>query len=395
MVNKVLDSLVSKFLNIYFEIIYFIKSYLVFSKSNNNAIVVISELNVPRIGRLLKFLVPLRTEKFYILVHYKKFHSKYSLDNNVKVILFKSRWHLHYLIKKIKPKLIHGVESRSVFPSVALNFKNIPFIFDFQDLYTIYYDRQPPQKWLRQNLKYERACLTNSDYLISYSLEFIPVRKKIGLNKSKKVLYFPFYLDDELLRNDENLNYENRTIQLVYLGGISAINEVNSFNFKLIGDKLLGQNININIYPSPNIDKKIIQEYLNLQHPNLTLHESINQDELPEVISKYDFGLVPFFNMDGFLSPTKFRYSTTLKLFNYLEAGIPVIVGTDTEYQAWIVNHYKVGLAVNNEKFENLSNILDSIDYSNLKMNSDDFQNKMKMSVHINKVNNIYNKLIK
>lgn len=362
-------------------------------KNFNDVILFISEMNVPRLNRQLKYLTKIRKEEIIVFIRKDKFFSKFKDKNtDYKIILFRNEYHLEYLIKAFKNiKLIHGCESRSIYPYVATKFPNIPFIYDFQDLYINYYGFNPKQIWIKKNLPFEKTCLKHASHLISYSLEIIPARKTYQLSK-KPTLYFPFYLDDESIQFKKKK--QASIIEIVYVGGISDIIETSSFNMYNLVKTYNNLNLILHIYPSPSTPQYIIENYKKLNLSNLVIHESVSQKILSEEISKYDFGIIPFHKVEGFISDTKFKYSTTLKLFNYLEAGLPVIVSEYTSYQAWIVNHYKIGKTLKDNQFQDLYTILRNLNYKELKEAIKNYQKNNLLSNNINKINNIYTKII-
>ena len=73
----------------------------------------------------------------------------------------------------------------------------------------------------------------------------------------------------------------------------------------------------------------------------------MSQQQLVKELSQYHFGILPFFKSLSQQSDLKLKYATTLKLFNYLEAGIPTIVSEDIIYQNWILNRYNCGISIN------------------------------------------------
>lgn len=351
---------------------------------------------MPRLGRLLKYLKRIRSEKFVVFVHKDKFYTQFSnTDTSIEYITYRSRYDLLYKLKQFKNiRLIHGVESRSVYPSIGLKIKDVPFVFDFQDLYTIYFDDEPTQKWIKRNLPFERACLSMASGYISYSLELIPARKKLKI-KTKNVLYFPFFLDDEtIIRKKPNININK--IKLVYAGNVSPIKSQDSFNLTLLYDYIKDSNVFLHILPSPTIKKETLKEYIEFSktHPNFIMEASVSQNELPKKLSEFDYGFIPFYKSENFLSDTKFKYSTTLKLFNYLEAGIPIILMNYTQYQSWIIKHYNIGISIDKNDLMTLSNKLSSLDYNKLTENVNLYQKHNLLSKHIYKVSKLYDQLI-
>jgi len=73
---------------------------------------------------------------------------------------------------------------------------------------------------------------------------------------------------------------------------------------------------------------------------------------------------MPFFKANSGQSELKHKYATTLKMFNYMEAGIPILVSADVEYQSWIVNRYGMGFAVpHKEDFADIRRLINVVPY--------------------------------
>jgi hypothetical protein len=128
---------------------------------------------------------------------------------------------------------------------------------------------------------------------------------------------------------------------------------------------ITAQNIHFHIYPSPTQDDDL-SDYVELasQNPYFHWHDAVPQLLMITELKKYDFGIIPFFVEEmGKLSTDKFRASTSLKLFNYLEAGIPVIVSRDLEHKSQIVRRYGIGICIGKTDLPQLSNLLQTLNY--------------------------------
>ncbi|HEY5564374.1 MAG TPA: hypothetical protein VIL33_02205, partial [Rhodothermia bacterium] len=111
-----------------------------------------------------------------------------------------------------------------------------------------------------------------------------------------------------------------------------------------------------------------IEEYYRIDAANeyFHLHAPVPQSKLAGELQQFDFGILPFFEGHSGLREEKMRFSTTMKLFNYLEAGLPVIVSRDLEYQAWILNRGGVGLAISASDIADLRRLIEATDYAAL-----------------------------
>jgi hypothetical protein len=62
----------------------------------------------------------------------------------------------------------------------------------------------------------------------------------------------------------------------------------------------------------------------------------------------------------------KLDMCTSNKFFNYLEAGIPIIVSDELKFMSWIVKRYQIGIVVKKEELNNLKNIIFEHDYNQM-----------------------------
>ena len=74
------------------------------------------------------------------------------------------------------------------------------------------------------------------------------------------------------------------------------------------------------------------------------------------------------------------RTASSLKLFNYLEGGLPVIVSAELEFMAWLVKRYKIGFAIQKEDVVNLKKMVIAYDYRELQKNV--IEARQKLSYH-------------
>lgn len=358
----------------------------------------VAETNVPRIERMLAMMKSAGfSEKLIFIGSKGKFRSEFfKRCPDITCITVEHAWQVEAVVRKFTHvKLIHCFESRSLFPWHAMTAagKNIPVIFDFQDLYTNYTGDNALPAWLRENLWFEKECLKNATALISYSLEWIPARKSLGLPR-KKVLYFPFFLDDAEIRTARPTKNVGE-IHLVYAGGIAAADRNISFNMTLTEQKIRGSNVFLHVYPSPTSVDEVIESYFQYaaRHPNLIMHHPVNNNELSGVLNQYDFGIIPFFKTLEYQSSNKYRYSSALKIFNYMEAGLPVIIASDVEYQAWLIRHYAAGIAIDSSNLSDLPLILQKQKKSDFFTGIQKVQDSLKLSKHIHKIQQLYKEL--
>ena len=167
--------------------------------------------------------------------------------------------------------------------------------------------------------------------------------------------------------------------------------------FQYIIEEFKKQKIHLHLYAAPGTLPDDINEYKNIekQNPFLHMHPTVHQSKLAQELSQYDFGLIPFFFKDTIHSWEKFKYSTSLKLFNYAEAGIPIISTKDIVFQSWIVERYGMGITINKSDIPDLKSIIGKTDYSLLLKNIEKNRPAISLSRHLPRLLEFYKKIQK
>jgi glycosyltransferase involved in cell wall biosynthesis len=373
--------------------------------SNQRLIVYVGGSLYPRIPRLAKWTKKNGDYVTVLLCRKEGYFEKYINKDIEHTILFRNKWHLKRIIKNLPaPYIVHGFAPKSDYPYFAMNFfkkyhPGVPFVADYQDVYAVYYGITPTQRWLKHELPFEKECLQHADAIVAHSLEPCEGMKLWHIKTKAKRLYFPLYCDnDEFCNQKQPLTDDN--IHLVYAGGVVASYRDKSHygdtQFHWLIDILSKQKIHFHIYPSPVVPKFDREEYEEMarNNPYFHYHPTISQEELPEEISKYHYGIMPFFRGFSNQSELKRKYATTLKLFNYLEAGLPILVGSGVDYQGWMIERYKLGMVINKpEDFNTIRQQINSVPYSTQLENVLKNRQELSLQKHIPSLIKLYNSL--
>jgi len=345
------------------------------NKANAKVITYVGESLPPRIARVAKWSKRFDTFTTVLLCHKKGYVEKFSNPGIDYTYLFRNQWHLKRFIKSLpEPYVIHGFAPKSKYPYIAKTFWKkinpaIPFVIDYQDVFTIYYGTTPKYNWLKEELPYEKDCLAEADGIVANSLEPREGMRILNIKKSAKRIFFPLYTDNDAFLNPEK-KFSTDDIHLVYAGGVMGSHRdkvhYGSTQFYWLIEYLEEQKIHFHIYPSPSVIKADYEEYEQIAKKSTYFHyhSPVSQTELSKELAKYHYGLMPFFLGASGQSDLKQKYATTLKLFNYVESGIPILVAADVQYQSWIVNRYSLGKTVNNkEDFKDVRKLIGDIPY--------------------------------
>ena len=358
-------------------------------------IVFVGDGMVPRISRMAKWIK--RDGRFFTVLITNKigYVEKFSNREWDGVFLFRNQYHLMRILKQIKGVyLYHGFAPKSFYPDFVRQFVKEPFLIDMQDVYACYYGLNPGTRWIKAELPHEKNCLQLSDGLIGHSLEPNVALRKYGKTKPPS-LFFPLYCDNDCFRgNEKRPDAEN--IHFVYAGGVAGShrdkNHYGSIQFHELIKILDNQHIHFHIYPSPSNFKADYEEYVQIAQISeyFHFHAPVSQEALTAELSKYHFGLLPFFSMHSKQSKDKYKYATSLKLFNYIEAGIPVLVSEDLIYQSWIVRRYHAGISIGKEDLTRIGEVVLRQDYSKLVADLIQQREKIALKVHIPRLLNFY-----
>ncbi|MBI2004029.1 hypothetical protein HYS72_01040 [Candidatus Pacearchaeota archaeon] len=161
--------------------------------------------------------------------------------------------------------------------------------------------------------------------------------------------------------------------------------------FKNIIREITFQKIHLHIYGKSLLNNKyFLKEEKNNSY--FHYHDKVSPDELNKEISNYHYGLVSdFFNK--LINPLWLKTSIGNKMYNYLEAGLPIIMTNDLQAMADIVKKHKIGICIDYKDIKELKNILKGIDYEKLQKNIKVAQKELNISNLIKDLESFYEKV--
>lgn len=326
-----------------------------------------------RIGRMAKWVT--RQSDFECILIAEKQRFTPQLSNKVfhKTLLYRNKWQLRAIIKKY-------ANEQNVFhlfgPPYDCSYEVIQYLkskqlkpktfFDYQDLQITNFGLNPPFAYMKEDIKKEPYVLNNVDTIVSHSLEVQTAKKYYGNIKPRK-LFFPLYVDNDVFKDKDSRSKDE--IHLVYAGGVYSKFQNKAFfggqQFHWLIEKLEKQKIHLHIYPTPTNRRSHLIDYIEYDKTlkYFHLHDTVSQANLTEELNQYDYGIIPFFNHTNDKLDDKRHYSTTLKLFNFIEAGIPVIMSKDTWFQNFMARRYHANVSLEYEEFDHLREIINAHDY--------------------------------
>ncbi|MFN8308925.1 MAG: hypothetical protein U0T73_03085 [Chitinophagales bacterium] len=355
----------------------------------------------PRMARIVKWLKRFYPIRAVLLCHQDGYAPLFSNNSFDEVLLFRNKWHLLRLLNQQPlPHVVHAFGPKSFYPDVARLFYSgkAKFIYDMQDVLAIYYGLQAPIQWFRNEFPHEKNCLQFADGLVSHGLEPIPASKLYHISQKKNRIFFPLLCDDDVLvNNPKPLTLEN--ISVVYAGEIQGKNrdskQFGNVQFFHLAEKFGAQKVHFHVYATPHSYLLYGDEYREVekQNPYFHLHAPVAQKDLPAELSKYHFGIIPFFESYTALRHDKNYYSTSLKLFNFIEAGIPILVSEDIGFQNWMACRYSAGISITEADLSSIRQKIETIDYPALIKGLIQSRPKLSLKNNIYRIKNLYDKV--
>jgi hypothetical protein len=366
-------------------------------------VVFVGDLLQARIVRMAKWLS--RTGQYEVIMVIWKpgFSNEFFSEEAGRAILVENDWHLRSVLRSIQGiDLIHGFGPPSHMANVAR--KHLPmvrFIHDLQDVRGSYFKKEEVKPKERQELSDEKEAMQHCRALVCHSLE--PRRGFVAhdIVQRPDTLYFPLYCDDDAFQKPAEGKNLDGEIHFAYAGGVAGSHRPKRLygiiQFHSFIETLTEQKLHFHIYPSPTNIRADYEEYerMSVDNPYFHFHDPIPQSVLSKELSQYHFGVLPFFHGDSGLSEYKFRYATTLKLFNYIEAALPIVVSRDLTYQSWMVARHRAGIVVDKSDLQRLREIVRLKPYHEQVQDLLHNRSRLALSGKIGSLVSLYEKVLK
>ena len=243
--------------------------------------------------------------------------------------------HLGSCIKKIKPSVILVYDSHELFHSWPLNASNFN---SFSIMLKSYVVRKLQIRREKRNSKYIDQIITVNDSLANDLQKYMKAKRKICVvrnipEKSSMVE------KTDILR--EKFGIPSTTKILVFIG---ANIYARTLNLEQVIDEFANvEGKAIVFICGENKNAEPIHEYVKAKNvANVYFHGIIPPGDIPSFLSSADAGLVPTWNKNDM----SYWYALDNKLFEYINAGIPVLAIQQPEYRN-IVEDHNCGVCVN------------------------------------------------
>jgi len=268
-------------------------------------------------------------------------------------------WQILALLDELRPDVAHlfvNYNNARMLPVVL--YAPSPVVYDPYDCLRGMFEPEYQVNWLE--LEAERICFACADHICARSLEPLCLRRHFGY-RMPATTYFPEYCWRPP-RQREPRQVRNEELHLVYCGGVwpedrYPAGEYCYAQYIEIGRALARQRIHLHIYPAPLAGMVDFDCFFSLylqedgSNPYFHFHRSLPYPELVREMVQYDAAMHVMgaaINSDmGRVTYLKLDYSTSNKLFDYIESGLPVIIHKG-KHQRSIVRHYGQTIEINN-----------------------------------------------
>jgi hypothetical protein len=264
----------------------------------------------------------------------------------------KNPWHMLRVIHELRPDVIHAfIHEDNLWMLPILSRATAPIVYDPYDCLRGMLTRD--YQYSRLQLRAERRWFAESAHLCARSLEPRYLRRHEGY-AIPPATYFPEYCWQDPLPRKPRALKGMEDLHVVYCGGIWPEDRYSAAaggyaQYIEMGRILAEQRIHLHLYPAappagvPH--RQFFALYLqeSTRNPFFHIYLTLPYKELMRALPQYDAAihiLGPGINtMLGSATPAKKDCSSANKLFDYMEAGLPVIIH-EGRHQRGLVRHY-------------------------------------------------------
>ncbi|WP_419771193.1 MAG: hypothetical protein ACNI3C_05205 [Candidatus Marinarcus sp.] len=205
------------------------------------------------------------------------------------------------------------------------------------------------------------------------------------LNKIKKVcfnpLFYMHFVEEKYFIDSSNIDYDSN-LKFVFTGAVRVL-EKNDHRvlqgqdlFKVFSKLTEYLDCSVDVWSSQFIAEQTKNDlYVN---NNIYIHDFIVHSKIVETISSYHFGVISrSFDMTDDVAELFREHDKShifAKFMTYIAAGLPIIVQDRCSAISNIVEKYNIGIVFKMENISNLKNIINNINYGQMRKNVRSFQ---------------------
>ena len=323
---------------------------------------------------------------------------------------------LGLLIKRLKPDIFHvqcWMWEYLMAYFVDKHRSHGKLVCEFYDIGTIYAPREHMVKvwwdqWVDLDRAMERYIFRHADGIVHRFPPAVIDDHAAAFGASTRHVEIQQFACPEYVRyGDEGaLSETERPIRLVYMGGLIPRSDKHppemfpEWGHPEAWRVLLSAGFNIDIYNSMfrqlNDPALAVFRDLEQEFDGFRLLPGVPQDRLTETISGYDFGLL-LAEMDkesSWCTDVQFDTCVGTKLYNYLEAGLPVLVNAEYAYMTEIVEANGVGFGIHSRDLAGAPDKIRAFDRVAARSKIRVFNEQTGMNVQISRLTTLYDDIL-
>lgn len=374
---------------------------MVFSASPKPVLLFIGKEANFRVLKIAKWLHSTGRFRLVLALHHT---SIFNHSNNPffdEVIRYRNGVHLKRLAALSNAPVLYAFTSAPGYAEIAMkNFKGKK-VFDAYDCLVVYYGLNPHLRWMKNEVPAEGACFRLADYVCARNLESAESMRMYGLPAPPNIVFSDYCDNDSFSLNQKGALTPDSEIHLVYSGGLYGRSARASShgieNFDEVVEALTPNRIHWHLYPTPFAPLSYYHDFIEdaKRIEFLHIYPSVSQAKLGVELSRYHFGILPHFkDPSSSILPAKLKYGTSNKFFNFLEAGLPIIVSAEMTYMAWLVKRYNIGIVIERSDLKMLRNKIVAADYEALQRNVLQVRDKLGMKNNLPRLVRFFERMV-
>jgi len=215
----------------------------------------------------------------------------------------------------------------------------------------------------------QRYCIEHADALCCRDLRVQYVSRVFGYKRPRKTIFFPDYCWDFPEDSEPPVPHNSHEIHVVLIGsfGIEKFGGTDD-GYLDIAERFAQQGIHLHIYlrdlgwskSHPLQFNELFSDYIALSQrtPFFHLHQPVPMEDVVSELRKYDMGISVVRGKsygENLLSMTdaSLRLTGSLRIMDYLDAGLPVILNKEKKFQYSVLARYGLAVSATPELLEN------------------------------------------
>ena len=314
-----------------------------------------------------------------------------------------------YILQNVEVDIVHLTAHmyQNHFSLLVEEVCRAPVACEFYDVLSVAYsenllEQKKGRTFSRLQFDCEKLLCENVDGIIHKDHELVIDRLREKYTMDKPVMQFQSYVCDEFVSDRQGPPSVNgHDIRIVHVGGIHtpdhAIDGYHLTSSLLeIVRTITNQGICFDIYNMYDSGDGQFSDYERLSRENdrFGYHRPVPNPELAGVICDYDLGWIAFDFGRTILNRAFYYASMGSKFFNFIEAGLPILVSWEHAFMAELALEYGIGIPINHHQIQHLKAFLGNYDMDELKQNVRKAQKSLSMGTQIDRLIGFYHQII-